>query len=38
MQKYSADITSEQTVSVIALPNDEMKGRLLVEKEEILEQ
>ena len=29
MQKYSADITSEQTVSVIALPNDEMKGRLI---------
>lgn len=29
MQKYAADITSEQTVSVIALPNDEMKGRLI---------
>ena len=29
MQKYSADITSEQTVSVIALPNDEMKGRII---------
>ena len=29
MQKYSADITSEQTVSVITLPNDEMKGRLI---------
>ncbi len=29
MQKYAADITSEQTVSVINLPNDEMKGRLI---------
>ena len=29
MQKYSADITSEQTVTVITLPNDEMKGRLI---------
>lgn len=29
MQKYAADITSEQTVTVIALPNDEMKGRLI---------
>ena len=29
MQKYAADITSEQTVSVITLPNDEMKGRLI---------
>ena len=29
MQKYSADITNEQTVSVINLPNDEMKGRLI---------
>ena len=29
MQRYSADITNEQTVSVIALPNDEMKGRLI---------
>ena len=28
MQKYSADITSEQTVTVITLPNDEMKGFL----------
>ena len=27
MQKYAADITSEQTVSVILLPSDEMKGR-----------
>ena len=29
MQKYAADITSEQTVTVITLPNDEMKGRLI---------
>ena len=29
MQKYAADVTSEQTVSVITLPNDEMKGRLI---------
>ena len=29
MQKYSADVTNEQTVSVITLPNDEMKGRLI---------
>ena len=27
MQKYAADITNEQTVSVISLPSDEMKGR-----------
>ena len=29
MQKYSADVTNEQTVSVISLPNDEMKGRII---------
>ena len=29
MQKYSNDVTNEQTVSVIDLPNDEMKGRLI---------
>lgn len=29
MQRYAADITNEQTVSVITLPNDEMKGRLI---------
>ena len=29
MQKYAADITNEQTVSVISLPSDEMKGRII---------
>ncbi len=29
MQKYSADVTNELTVSVINLPNDEMKGRII---------
>ena len=29
MQKYSADIASDQTVTVVSLPNDEMKGRLI---------
>ena len=29
MQRYSNDVASEQTVSTIALPNDEMKGRLI---------
>ena len=29
MQKYAADVTNEQTISVIALPNDEMKGRII---------
>ena len=29
MQKYAADVTNEQTVSVITLPNDEMKGRII---------
>ena len=28
MQKYAADVTNEQTISVISLPNDEMKGRI----------
>ncbi|HOP65422.1 MAG TPA: ribonuclease Y [Bacilli bacterium] len=29
MQRYANDVTTEQTVSVIDLPNDEMKGRLI---------
>lgn len=29
MEKYAADVTNEQTVSVISLPNDEMKGRII---------
>jgi len=29
MQKYASDVTNEQTVSVINLPNDEMKGRII---------
>ncbi len=29
MQRYANDVVSEQTVSVIELPNDEMKGRLI---------
>lgn len=29
MQKYAADIANEQTVTVVALPNDEMKGRII---------
>jgi len=29
MQKYAADVTNEQTVTVISLPNDEMKGRII---------
>ena len=29
MQKYSSDVTNEVTVSVINLPNDEMKGRII---------
>jgi ribonuclease Y len=29
MQKYASDIVNEQTVSTIALPNDEMKGRII---------
>lgn len=29
MQRYSNDVTGEQTVSTIILPNDEMKGRLI---------
>ena len=29
MQRYAADIASDQTVTVVDLPNDEMKGRLI---------
>ena len=29
MQKYAGDVASDQTVTVIALPNDDMKGRII---------
>lgn len=29
IQKYAQEVTSERTVSVVALPNDEMKGRII---------
>ena len=29
MQKYAADIASDQTITVVDLPNDEMKGRII---------
>src|SRR5574344_2808075 len=29
MQKYAGDVASEATVTVVNLPNDEMKGRIL---------
>lgn len=29
MQRYSSDVTNEQTVSSVELPNDEMKGRII---------
>ena len=29
MQRYANDVTSEQTVSTVELPNDEMKGRII---------
>ena len=29
MQKYASDVAGEQTVTVVTLPNDEMKGRII---------
>lgn len=29
MQKYASDVANEQTITVVALPNDEMKGRII---------
>ena len=29
MQKYASDVSNEQTVTVVTLPNDEMKGRII---------
>ena len=29
MQRYAADIANDQTITVVALPNDEMKGRII---------
>ncbi len=29
MQRYAADIANEQTITVVDLPNDEMKGRII---------
>ncbi len=29
MQKYAADVANEQTVTVVELPNEEMKGRII---------
>ncbi len=29
MQRYASDVSEEQTVTVVSLPNDEMKGRII---------
>ena len=29
MQKYASDVANDQTVTVVTLPNDEMKGRII---------
>ena len=29
MQKYASDVANEQTVTVVTLPNDDMKGRII---------
>lgn len=29
MQRYAADIANDQTITVVTLPNDEMKGRII---------
>ena len=29
MQRYAADVANEQTITVVNLPNDEMKGRII---------
>ena len=29
MQKYASDVVEEQTITVVNLPNDEMKGRII---------
>ena len=29
MQKYASDVAGEQTVTVVSLPNDDMKGRII---------
>lgn len=29
MQKYAGDVSNEQTVTVVTLPNDDMKGRII---------